>query len=66
MEARNSHSRSQAEQNGALGRRVDPNNLTRTECKVLIEEICRRKQEKGKDILTEMWERYDRHVMICQ
>ena len=63
MEKRASHQRQQARQNGTLGRRVDPNNLSRAECKVLIEAICQRSQEKGKNILTEMWERYDRHVM---
>ena len=66
MEDRASHSRPRANQNGTLGRRVDPNNLSRAECKVLVEEICRRSQKKGKNILTEMWERYNRHVMICQ
>ena len=50
-------------QHEALGRRVDPNNLSRAECKVLIEAICRREQETGRNILTEMWERYDRHVL---
>ena len=66
MEKRASHQRQQARQNGSLGRRVDPNNLSRAECKVLIEAICQRSQEKGKNILTEMWERYDRRVMIFQ
>ena len=66
MEKRASHQRQQARQNGTLGRRVDPNNLSRAECKVLIEAICQRSQEKGKNILTEMWERYDRRVMNLQ
>ena len=66
MEVRASHSRPQAKHNGSLGRRVDPNNLSRAECKVLIEAVCCRSQEKGRNILTEMWERYDRHVMNCQ
>ncbi|CAL5218652.1 g355 [Coccomyxa viridis] len=54
MEKRASHQRQQARHNGTLGRRVDPNNLSRAECKVLIEAICQRSQEKGKNILTEM------------
>lgn len=58
------HSRSQAEQDGALGRRVDPNNLSRAECKVLIEAICRRGEISGKNILSEMWERMDRRVTL--
>ena len=63
MEDRASRSRPQAKQNGSLGRRVDPNNLSRAECKVLIDAICRRSQEKGKNILTEIGERYDRRGM---
>ena len=47
----------------ASGRRVDPNNLSRAECKVLVEALCRREQETGRSILTEMWERYNRHVL---
>ena len=42
---------------------MDPNNLSRAECKVLVEAVCCREQSTGKNILTEMWERYDRHVL---
>ena len=42
---------------------MDPNNLSRAECKVLVDAVCRREQETGRNTLTEMWERYDRHVL---
>lgn len=64
MEHSSYTSSSHAEQNEAVGRRVNPNNLSRPECKILIDEISRRSEENGKDILTEMWERYNRRVIL--
>ena len=64
MEHSSYTSSSHAEQNEAVGRRVNPNNLSRSECKILIGEISRRSEENGKDILTEMWERYNRRVIL--